>query len=178
MSRMKEHKILITGTMGAGKTTAIAAISDTPPIMTDVTNTDRSHSKEKTTVGMDFGTVQLDSGDRLRIFGTPGQERFDFLWGVLANNALGIIMLIDNSRAKPLEDLDKYLKGFSKELKSTACVIGIGRTETHPSPSIDDYADYLFAKNHLIPLMPVDVRQRADVLLLIDSLLMQVEAMD
>lgn len=175
---MKEYKILITGTMGAGKTTAIAAISDTPPVTTDVANTDPSHSKAKTTVGLDFGTVQLDGGERLRIFGTPGQERFDFLWSVLATNALGIIILVDNSRPHPLQDLSKYLEGFSKELQTTPCVIGVGRTETHPSPSIDDYADFLFQQNQLVPILPVDVRQRPDVLQLVDSLLMQVEAMD
>ncbi|MDZ7891564.1 MAG: GTP-binding protein [Rhodoferax sp.] len=175
---MREHKILITGTMGAGKTTAVTAISDSPPITTDVTNTDRSHSKAKTTVGLDFGTVQLDSGERLRVFGTPGQERFDFLWSVLATNALGIIILVDNSRPNPLQDLSTYLEGFSKELKTSPCVIGVGRTDTHTNPSIDDYADFLFQREQLIPILPVDVRQRADVLLLIDSLLMQVEAMD
>lgn len=175
---MREHKILITGTMGAGKTTAIAAISDTPPVTTDVVNTDTTHTKAKTTVGLDFGIVQLDSGERLRIFGTPGQERFDFLWGVLATNALGIIILVDNSRPTPLQDLHKYLEGFHKELQTCPCVIGVGRTETHPTPSIDDYADFLFQNNQLIPIVPVDVRQRSDVLLLIDSLLMQVEAMD
>ena len=164
--------------MGAGKTTAIAAISDTPPITTDVVNNDSSNTKAKTTVGLDFGTVQLDSGERLRIFGTPGQERFDFLWGVLATNALGIIILVDNSRPTPLQDLHKYLEGFQKELKTSPCVIGVGRTETHPSPSIDDYADFLFQHDQLIPIVSVDVRQRSDVLLLIDSLLMQVEAMD
>ncbi len=175
---MKEYKILVTGTMGAGKTTAIGVISETPPITTDVTNNDQTHTKKKTTVGMDFGTVQLDSGDRLRIFGTPGQERFDFLWNALAKHAIGIIILVDNSRPKPLEDLDKYLVGFSDKLQNTACVIGIGRTETHSKPSLDDYADHLFMHNQLVPIIPVDVRQRADVLLLIDSLLMQVEAMD
>lgn len=56
---MKEYKILVTGTMGAGKTTAIGVISETPPITTDVTNNDQTHTKKKTTVGMDFGTVQL-----------------------------------------------------------------------------------------------------------------------
>jgi len=54
----------------------------------------------------------------------------------------------------------------------------VGRTEAHPSPSMDDYADFLFQQDHLIPIVPVDVRQRSDVLLLIESLLMQVEEMD
>jgi signal recognition particle receptor subunit beta len=143
-----------------------------------VVNTDATHTKAKTTVGLDFGTVQLESGERLRLFGTPGQERFDFLWSVLATNALGIIILVDNSRPAPLQDLAKYLEGFRQQLATSPCVIGVGRTETHLSPSMDDYADFLFQQDQLIPIVPVDVRQRSDVLLLIDSLLMQVEAMD
>lgn len=174
---MKEYKILFTGSMGAGKTTAISMVTDSPPINTDVKNNDISNPKENTTVGLDFGIVKLDSGEILRVFGTPGQERFDFLWSALAKNALGIVILVDNSRAKPLDDLDKYLAGFAKELQTTACVIGVGRTEEFTNPSVDMYAEHLFSKNMLIPIVPVDVRHREDVLILIESLLIQTEAM-
>ena len=65
---MNEYKILFTGTMGAGKTTAIGAVSETPPIVTDVQNNDDSNAKERTTVGLDFGELTLPNGDRLRLF--------------------------------------------------------------------------------------------------------------
>ena len=71
---MKEYKILFTGTMGAGKTTAIGAVSEAPPIVTDVQNTDKSVAKEMTTVGLGFGVITLESGDRVRLFGTPGRH--------------------------------------------------------------------------------------------------------
>ena len=58
---MNEYKLLFTGTMGAGKTTAIGAVSETPPVITDVTNNDASHAKARTTVGLDFGEFTLDS---------------------------------------------------------------------------------------------------------------------
>jgi len=74
---MKEHKIIFTGTMGAGKTTAIAAVSEIPPIVTDVTNNDKSVDKAVTTVGFDYGLLTLENGDRIRLYGTPGQERSD-----------------------------------------------------------------------------------------------------
>ena len=95
---MNEYKILFTGTMGAGKTTAIGAVSETPPVITDVHNNDASHAKERTTVGLDFGQLTLENGDRLRLFGTSGQSRFDFLWKILSQNAIGMILLADNSR--------------------------------------------------------------------------------
>ena len=113
---MNEYKILFTGTMGAGKTTAIGAVSETPPIVTDVVNNDQSHTKERTTVGLDFGQFTLDNGDRIRMFGTPGQSRFDFLWKILSKNALGMIILTDNSRPDPLGDLRVYLEGFADDL--------------------------------------------------------------
>ena len=69
---MTEHKILFTGTMGAGKTTAIAAVSEIPPMRTDVRNTDDSVSKATTTVGLDYGELTLDNGEKLRLYGTPG----------------------------------------------------------------------------------------------------------
>lgn len=173
---MQEHKILFTGSMGAGKTTAIAAVSEVPPIVTDVQNTDASSAKPMTTVGLDFGLITLDSGDRLRLFGTPGQSRFDFLWRILVRNALGLIILVDNSRPDPLGDLEVYLQGFSEELHTLPCVVGVGRTGEHTSPNLDDFAERLQTHSVVLPILPVDVRRRDDVLLLIDTLLAQIEA--
>lgn len=173
---MHEYKILFTGTMGAGKTTAIGAVSEVPPVVTDVQNSDTSSAKATTTVGLDFGQLTLESGDRLRLFGTPGQSRFDFLWRILVRNALGLIVLVDNSRPDPLGDLNVYLDGFSEELQTMPCVIGIGRLEQSPAPDLAAYADMLEARGLVLPLLPIDVRRRSDVLLLIDTLLAQLEA--
>ena len=173
---MHEYKLLFTGTMGAGKTTAIAAVSDSAPLVTDVLNTDQSVAKARTTVGLDFGQFTLDNGDRVRLFGTPGQSRFDFLWKILARSALGLVILTDNSRPDPLADLALYLDGFREELATLPCVVGIGRTETPGAPSLDDYAAVLAQRNLLLPLLAVDVRRRDDVVLLIDTLLAQLEA--
>lgn len=162
--------------MGAGKTTAIRAISDIEPIVTDVANHDRSVAKERTTVGLDYGMLSLDNGDRVRLFGTPGQARFDFLWEILARNALGLVILTDNSRPDPLADLTMFLDGFAKSLETLPCVIGVGRLDTHPDVSLEQYADLLQARGMVLPILAVDVRQRADVVLLIDILLAQIEA--
>ena len=173
---MTEYKILFTGTMGAGKSTAIGALSEAAALSTDVHNSDTSVAKERTTVGLDFGLFTLDNGDRVRLFGTPGQARFDFLWKILSKGALGLVILADNSRPDPLADIAVYLDGFGEELASLPCVIGVGRLGTHSSPGLDDYADLLTQKNHVFPILDVDVRRRDDVLLLIDILLAQLEA--
>lgn len=173
---MREHKIIITGTMGAGKTTAIAAVSETPPIMTDVTNNDRSVDKAMTTVGFDYGQLTLDNGERIKLFGTPGQERFRFVWQALSQGALGLVILTDNSRPDPLVDLRVYLDGFARELATLPCVVGVGRSDTHATPDLQAYADELERAGHVFPVLPVDVRERDDVVLLIDVLLSQMEA--
>lgn len=173
---MKEYKLVITGTMGAGKTTAIHAISDVAPIVTDVANHDSSVDKERTTVGLDYGVLSLDNGDRLRLFGTPGQARFDFLWKILARKAIGLIILTDNSRPDPLADLAMFLDGFADSLDTLPCVIGVGRLDTHAQPELERYADVLERRGMVFPILPVDVRRKADVILLIDTLLGQMEA--
>lgn len=76
---MRDVKIVFTGTPGAGKTTAIAALSDRPPVVTDVRNTDPRLGKERTTVGLDFGQFGIPGGQTVRLFGTPGQLRFEFM---------------------------------------------------------------------------------------------------
>ena len=89
---------------------------ETAPVVTDVANTDSSIVKKQTTVGLDFGLLTLDNGDRIRLFGTPGQGRFSFLWSILAVNAIDMIILIDNSRPDPRADLKMYLDAFAKYL--------------------------------------------------------------
>lgn len=173
---MIEHKILFSGTMGAGKTTAIAAVSEIGPLSTDVRNTDTSVDKATTTVGLDYGELTLDNGERLRLYGTPGQQRFSFMWDILARGALGLVILIDNARPDPLADLDMYLDGFADLIGRSACVVGIGRTETHASPDVDAFGHRLAARGVACPVIPVDVRERPQVLQLLDLLLLQLES--
>lgn len=175
---MNEYKLVFTGAMGAGKTTAIEAISEVPIVNTDVSNTDYSSSKLLTTVGLDYGLLELESGDRVRLFGTPGQSRFDFMWKILVKDAFGIIILIDNSSKNPLDDLSTYLAGLKDELAELPCVVGLGRTENHPEPKEDDYAELLKQHGLVLPIIPMDARRKEDVILLIDLILAQRESLD
>ena len=172
---MSEHKILFSGTTGAGKTTAISAVSETPPMSTDVRNTDTGLSKEMTTVGLDYGELTLDNGDKLRLYGTPGQKRFDFMWTILSKGALGLIILIDNRQPDPLADLDMYLHGFKQLIEDTACVVAVGRTETHPTPDLEHYASHLAMRGILCPVLAADVRDAPQVVQLLELLLLQLE---
>jgi len=171
-------KIVFTGPPGAGKTTAIAALSDSAPLRTEVSNTDTGLDKATTTVGLDFGQVDLGDGQRVRLFGTPGQQRFAFMWRIVAAQALGLVILIDNRRPQPLADLAVYLDHFAELLPGMGCVVGVGRSDTHPQPALDDFADALAARGLAFPVLAVDVRRRDDVLMLVEAVVAQAEAAD
>lgn len=171
-----EHKILFTGTMGAGKTSAIAAISEVDPLRTEVRNMDPSLDKATTTVGLDYGELTLNNGEKLRLCGTPGQKRFDFMWSILARGALGLVILIDNSRPEPLADLDVYLKGFAGLIADAGCVVAVGRTETHPTPSLDAFTEHLETRGVLCPVLAANATQSDEVRQLIQLLLWQLES--
>ena len=128
-----------------------------------------------TTVGLDYGEITLDNGEKIRLYGTPGQKRFDFMWAILSRGALGLIILIDNSQVDPLSDLDTYLTGFEQLIKETACVVAIGRTETHPEPSVEQFADLLDSRGVICPVLPCDVRDPPQVIQLLELLLLQLE---
>lgn len=170
---IEEHKILITGTMGAGKTTAIAAVSEVPPISTDVLNTDKSVNKEKTTVAFDYGIVTVSENERLRIYGTPGQQRFSFMWRVLSTGALGVIILVDNTRPAPLEDLSIYLDNFKMLIEERSCVICITKADPDDTDIINQFSAFTATQGVVCPIVTADVRIKEDVLMLLDLLLTQ-----
>src|SRR5262245_56631552 len=112
--------------MGAGKTTAIRSISEIAPISTDVGSAEAVDAeKTTTTAAMDYGEVRLPSGDLLRLYGTPGQQRFSHMWEILREGALGVILLVDNRRPDPVADLCEYLEVFRETVKQSRAVVGV-----------------------------------------------------
>ncbi len=175
----REYKLVFTGPMGAGKTTAIRAISQVRTVATDVENTDLNNRfKETTTAALDYGEVTLAGGDKLRLYGTPGQERFDFMWKIVSKGALGVVILIDNTRPDPVADLTIYLKAFADIVERSHAVIGVGRTEMSPTPTISQFHELANSMGVAVPVFSVDVRERDDVLLLLDVLFHQIEVRD
>nr|WP_183424622.1 ATP/GTP-binding protein [Luteibacter sp. Sphag1AF] len=163
--------------MGAGKTTAIAAVSEVAPVRTEMQNTDHAHHvKETTTTGLDYGVVTLPGGEVLRLFGTPGQVRFQFMWEILGKGALGVVVLADNSSEDPVGDVLEYARAFADVIDGSRAVVGVGRMDVHPVPTLEDYDAALRGIGVRVPVVSTDVRQREQVLTLLDILFYQIDA--
>lgn len=174
---MQEYKIIFAGSMGAGKTTSIQSLSDDGVVSTDVVNTNRtSNAKLLTTVGIDYGQIFLSSDVKISLYGTPGQERFQLIWKIVARGALGAIILIDSSSKAAPSELPYYVNHFNK---SGIDNIVIGLTHVDLSSgflSLDDAIKLLSEHDLIFPVFSIDPRQREDVLLLIEALLSSIEA--
>ena len=172
MSVAQEIKIVFAGPMGAGKTTAIRALSDQPPVSTEVANTERGRStKDTTTVALDFGQLALTDGTAVRLYGTPGQGRFSFMWEILSKGSLGVILLIDGRSATALADLEFYMEQLQSLGPEQPCVIGVGRLPVDSVQELQRLSSALAARDIAAPVFTVDVRTREDVLLLVETLL-------
>ena len=170
-SPMIHQKIIIAGPVGAGKTTAIGAVSEIEPIVTDAKASDATRErKERTTVAMDYGKLTLADGQRVHLYGTPGQDRFDFMWDILIKGGTGLILLIDNARPDPLADLKTYTDAFAQLIRDQRLVFGITRTDIKATPRLDEYREFLDLFSLRVPVIAIDARKRDDVLGLIETL--------
>jgi hypothetical protein len=112
---MEMVKIVVTGSYAAGKTQFIRSISDIEPVTTDYNTTleDERELKNQTTVALDFGTIAIHDKLTLYLFGTPGQERFDYMWEHLATGCLGYVVLVDSCRPAHFVETQRLIARFA-----------------------------------------------------------------
>ena len=173
---MKDFKLIFTGPAGAGKTTAIQAVSSQIYHNCDVrVSTGAALRKARTTVAMDNGVLQLGDEERVHLYGTPGQERFRFMWDILANDiareSVGFAILIDNARNYPFRDLRYYLKEFRHLIGDKKLMVAVTRMDVCSVPTLDDYCSWLGKQGVTASVAPIDAREKRDVLLVIGKLL-------
>jgi small GTP-binding protein len=155
-------KIVVTGPFSAGKTTLIRTISEITVLSTERSITDSTRSrKAETTVAMDFGRITIDRELVLYLFGTPGQERFDFMWEILGEGMLGYVLLVDAEREDSLIEAVGILDAF-RRMARVPFVVALNRSSAVDDRTEDRIRDVLQLGPETA-LLPVDATDKESV---------------
>lgn len=167
-------RIVVAGTVGAGKTTFVRTVSEIDVVDTERKPTDLTADvKDSTTVGMDFGKVTLNPEMVLHIYGTPGQIRFDFMWELLISKAHAYILLVAAHRPEEFATVRQML-WFLQNQVQIPLILGVTHTDCEAAWSVQDvgYAMGLAEGEQLLPIVAVNANVRKSV---INALIVLVE---
>jgi len=136
-------KVVVTGPFSAGKTTLIRTISEITVLSTERGITDSTRSrKAETTVAMDFGRITIDRDLVLYLFGTPGQERFDFMWEILGEGMIGYLLLVDAEREDSIAEAAGIQESF-RRMARVPYVVALNRAAPDDHALVDRVRDTL-----------------------------------
>jgi hypothetical protein len=158
-------RIVVTGSVGAGKTSLIRTISEIEVVDTDKRTTDETAElKANTTVALDFGRLNFAPNQSLHLYGTPGQIRFDFMWDILIRKAHAYILLVNAHRPQDFRHGRRILN-FMKQRVKIPMLIGVTHMDYPDAWEIEDIAIALglLDEANKPPLIAVNATERASV---------------
>ena len=164
-----DFKVVIAGPFAAGKTTLIEASSDIPLVGTEApTSGPESSVKAMTTVGMEYGTLTFSGSQfdaELRLYGVPGQERFSFMWDIMAVGMDGLFILVDAGRPETWATSAGVARHFAR-IAHTPTIVGVnhraGDSVDHLLPDIQ--SELNLGNTRLVPFNVMDRSEARDAL--------------
>jgi len=167
---------VFSGPPGAGKTTAVAALSDIPVVGTDARATDETaRLKKRTTVAMDYGLIRLGDGAKVHLYGTPGQARFEYMAPILTRGAIGLVLLLPAATESCFEEAGRFIDTFGGFLDEHEAVIGVTSLDHPEARGLDEFRRHVRSLGVDAPVLSVDARCQDDVRQLVTVLLMLVQ---
>jgi uncharacterized protein len=137
---MEVMRLVITGPVGAGKSTFIRSVSEIEVVDTDRKATDETAAlKSRTTVAMDFGRLQFTPDMAIHLYGTPGQSRFDFMWEFLIEQAHAYILLVPADRPAEFRNA-RLIHRFMRDRTPVPMIVGVTHVDCADAWDIDDIA--------------------------------------
>jgi uncharacterized protein len=172
-------KVVVTGPFAAGKTTLIRTISEITVLSTERGVTDSTRRrKAETTVAMDFGRITIDRDLVLYLFGTPGQDRFDFMWEILGEGMIGYLLLVDAEREDSIEEAVGIHEAF-RRMARVPYVVALNRSAGDDHALVDQVRTRLEIPGD-VAILPCDATDKESVksvlLALLYAVLDEVEA--
>jgi small GTP-binding protein len=160
---MQVFKIVITGAYSAGKTNFIRSISDIETVSTEyeVTDPEERLLKRETTVALDFGKIAITDDVVLYLFGTPGQERFDFMWELLSEGSMGYVVMVDSCRPAHFLETQRLMERFTQI--TDAPFIVAANKQDDPTALPLSYIRKRLQLPYEIPLLPCIATDRESV---------------